>query len=81
MPRSLTGVHERVEEAEGTREKEEKATNASANADAESTDSRRTTTVAARGTRLKASGVKPLSLPTFFAASKESRCRPAQGQH
>ena len=35
MPRSLTGVHERVEEAEGTREKEEKATNASANADAE----------------------------------------------
>jgi hypothetical protein len=30
MPRSLTGVHERVEEAEATREKEEKATHASA---------------------------------------------------
>ena len=36
MPRSLTGVHERDVEAEGTREKEEKATHASPpNTDAE----------------------------------------------
>ena len=34
-----------------------------------------------QGTRLRVSGVKPLSLLTFFAACKESECRPAQGQH
>jgi hypothetical protein len=35
MPQSLTGVHERAVEAEGTRQKEEKATHASANTAAE----------------------------------------------
>jgi hypothetical protein len=45
------------------------------------TDSRCTTTVAVRGTRLRISGVKPLSFAYFsLRQAKKSRCRPAQGQ-
>ncbi|TCK94169.1 hypothetical protein B0G74_0706 [Paraburkholderia sp. BL9I2N2] len=45
----------------------------------EKTDSRCTTTVAARGPRLQAGGVKPLSLLPFFAAAKKGSAAPHRG--
>src|ERR1700743_3066304 len=43
------------------------------------TDSRCPTTATARGTRLKAGGVSPLSLLTFFAAAKKVSAAPHRG--